>query len=87
MVLRDRNSLSEPWCACTCGNISTNKHKTHHTIILQKDFWQLKDIEKIASKQKGIVSQSIKEVLESLIVLFSFRMGAPKDISQILMEN
>ncbi|KAI9093783.1 meiotic nuclear divisions 1 [Phlyctochytrium arcticum] len=32
-----------------------------------KDFWQLKDIEKIASKSKGIVTQSIKEVLESLV--------------------
>ncbi|KAI8917562.1 meiotic nuclear division protein 1 [Powellomyces hirtus] len=32
-----------------------------------KDFWLLKDIEKIASKQKGIVVQSIKEVLDSLV--------------------
>ncbi|KND04491.1 uncharacterized protein SPPG_00219 [Spizellomyces punctatus DAOM BR117] len=32
-----------------------------------KDFWQLKDVEKLASKSKGIVIQSIKEVLDSLV--------------------
>ncbi|XP_042685756.1 meiotic nuclear division protein 1 homolog isoform X1 [Centrocercus urophasianus] len=32
-----------------------------------KDVFQLKDIEKIASKDKGITSMSVKEVLQSLV--------------------
>ncbi|RKO99862.1 hypothetical protein CXG81DRAFT_13927, partial [Caulochytrium protostelioides] len=32
-----------------------------------EDFWQLKDIEKMAPKQKGITPQSVKEVLDSLV--------------------
>ena len=32
-----------------------------------KDFWTLKEIEKMGSKQKGIVLQSIKEILDSLV--------------------
>lgn len=32
-----------------------------------KDFWTLKELEKMGSKQKGIVLQSIKEILESLV--------------------
>jgi hypothetical protein len=32
-----------------------------------KDFWSLKEIEKMGSKQKGIVLQSIKDILESLV--------------------
>ena len=32
-----------------------------------KDFWSLKELEKMGSKQKGIVLQSIKEILESLV--------------------
>ncbi|CAH1764741.1 6759_t:CDS:2 [Entrophospora sp. SA101] len=32
-----------------------------------KDFYQLKELEKIAPKIKGIVSQSVKDVLQSLI--------------------
>ncbi|KAJ1509035.1 Meiotic nuclear division protein 1 [Coelomomyces lativittatus] len=32
-----------------------------------KDIFQLKDLEKIAPKNKGIVSQSVKEVLQSLV--------------------
>ncbi|THV05052.1 meiotic nuclear division protein 1 [Dendrothele bispora CBS 962.96] len=32
-----------------------------------KDFYQLKELEKIAPKMKGIVSQSVKEVLQSLV--------------------
>ena len=30
------------------------------------DFFTLKELEKVASKQKGIVSQSVKEVVDSL---------------------
>ncbi|KAM5531830.1 hypothetical protein V8D89_010786 [Ganoderma adspersum] len=32
-----------------------------------KDFYQLKELEKMAPKMKGIVSQSVKEVLQSLV--------------------
>jgi hypothetical protein len=32
-----------------------------------KDFFQLKEIEKIAPKTKGIISQSVKEVIDSLV--------------------
>ncbi|KAJ3278642.1 Meiotic nuclear division protein 1 [Borealophlyctis nickersoniae] len=32
-----------------------------------KDFWQLKDLEKMAPKQKGVIQQSVKEVLDSLV--------------------
>ncbi|KAJ1981768.1 Meiotic nuclear division protein 1 [Dimargaris xerosporica] len=32
-----------------------------------KDFFQLKELEKIAPKSKGIVAQSVKEVLQSLV--------------------
>jgi hypothetical protein len=32
-----------------------------------RDFFQLKDLEKIAPKTKGIVTQSVKEVLQSLV--------------------
>ncbi|KAI8972197.1 meiotic nuclear division protein 1 [Trametes punicea] len=32
-----------------------------------KDFFQLKELEKMAPKMKGIVSQSVKEVLQSLV--------------------
>ena len=32
-----------------------------------KDFYLLKDLEKIAPKQKGIVAQSVKDVLQSLV--------------------
>ncbi|KAM0683564.1 Meiotic nuclear division protein 1 [Mitosporidium daphniae] len=33
----------------------------------KKDFFQLRDLEKMAPKLKGIVSQSVKEVLQSLV--------------------
>ncbi|KAI9208970.1 meiotic nuclear division protein 1 [Polychytrium aggregatum] len=32
-----------------------------------KDFWQLKELEKMAPKMKGIVTQSVKEVLDGLV--------------------
>ncbi|CAE6441303.1 unnamed protein product [Rhizoctonia solani] len=32
-----------------------------------RDFYQLKELEKLAPKMKGIVSQSVKEVLQSLV--------------------
>lgn len=33
----------------------------------KKDFFQLKELERIAPKEKGIVSQSVKDVLQSLV--------------------
>ena len=33
----------------------------------KKDFFLLKEIERIAPKEKGIVSQSVKDVLQSLV--------------------
>jgi len=33
----------------------------------KKDFFQLKDLEKLCPKEKGITSQSVKEVLQSLV--------------------
>ena len=33
----------------------------------KKDFFQLKELEKYLPKEKGIVAQSVKEVLQSLI--------------------
>jgi Fe2+ or Zn2+ uptake regulation protein len=32
-----------------------------------KDFYQLKELEKLGPKLKGIVSQTVKEVLQSLV--------------------
>ncbi|XP_025090534.1 meiotic nuclear division protein 1 homolog isoform X2 [Pomacea canaliculata] len=33
----------------------------------KKDFFQLKDLEKMAPKEKGITAQTVKEVLQSLV--------------------
>lgn len=33
----------------------------------KKEFFTLKDIEKIASKEKGIVVQTVKDVLQALV--------------------
>lgn len=33
----------------------------------KKDVFQLKDLEKICPKEKGIVAQSVKDVLQSLV--------------------
>lgn len=32
-----------------------------------KEFWQLKELEKIAPKSKGIVEKSVKEVIDCLV--------------------
>jgi Mnd1 HTH domain len=39
----------------------------HSTVISQKAVFRLPDLEKKASKEKGVVSQSVKEVLQSLV--------------------
>ena len=36
-------------------------------VYLQKDFFQLKELEKLCQKEKGITSMSVKEVLTSLV--------------------
>lgn len=33
----------------------------------KKQFFQLKDLEKIASQEKGIVAQSVKDVVQALV--------------------
>ena len=33
----------------------------------KKDFFQLKELEKIAPKEKGIIAQSVKDVVQSLV--------------------
>lgn len=33
----------------------------------KKDFFQLKDLEKMLPKEKGIVQQTVKDVLQSLV--------------------
>lgn len=44
------------------------KRKRLCEIFLEKkDFFQLKELEKMGPKLKGIVSQSVKEVLQSLV--------------------
>ncbi|XP_013926910.1 PREDICTED: meiotic nuclear division protein 1 homolog isoform X1 [Thamnophis sirtalis] len=48
------------------------EHITKQTVFFslfwyQKDVFQLKDIEKIASKEKGITSMSVKDILQSLV--------------------
>lgn len=34
---------------------------------LQKDFFQLKELERLCQKEKGITSMSVKEILTSLV--------------------
>ena len=35
--------------------------------LLQKDFYQLKELEKLCQKEKGITSMSVKDILTSLV--------------------
>ena len=35
--------------------------------LLQKDFFQLKELEKLCQKEKGITSMSVKEILQGLV--------------------
>ncbi|KAG8134528.1 putative Meiotic nuclear division protein, partial [Naja naja] len=49
-----------------------NRNKLQNKLLFslfwyQKDVFQLKDIEKIASKEKGITSMSVKDILQSLV--------------------
>ncbi|KAI3643648.1 hypothetical protein MP228_009812 [Amoeboaphelidium protococcarum] len=43
------------------------RHRLTELFYETKEVYTLKELEKIAPKQKGIVSQSVKEVLESLV--------------------
>ncbi|TPX33711.1 hypothetical protein SmJEL517_g03420 [Synchytrium microbalum] len=43
------------------------RRKLQELFFETKDFWSLKEIEKKASKEKGIVMQTVKEVLDSLV--------------------
>ena len=37
------------------------------TLFLQKDFFQLKELEKLCQREKGITSMSVKDILTSLV--------------------
>lgn len=39
----------------------------HKFFSLQKDFFQLKELERLCQKEKGITSMSVKEILTSLV--------------------
>ncbi|BES90860.1 Meiotic coiled-coil protein [Nesidiocoris tenuis] len=43
------------------------KNKMLQLFHEKKDFFQLKDLEKIAPKEKGIIVQSVKDVVQSLV--------------------
>ncbi|XP_028519506.1 meiotic nuclear division protein 1 homolog [Exaiptasia diaphana] len=43
------------------------RHRLQQLFFEKKDFFQLKELEKIAPKEKGITSMSVKEVLQSLV--------------------
>jgi len=45
--------------ACTCTKMFIS--------ILQKDFFQLKELERMCQKEKGITSMSVKDILTSLV--------------------
>ncbi|KAM3955392.1 meiotic nuclear division protein 1 homolog [Aphomia sociella] len=49
--------------------LSADEKKTRMLEIFHnsKDFFQLKELEKIAPKEKGITTQSVKEVVQSLV--------------------
>ncbi|CAG9788876.1 unnamed protein product [Diatraea saccharalis] len=49
--------------------LSADEKKTRMLAIFHqsKDFFQLKELEKIAPKEKGITMQSVKEVVQSLV--------------------
>ncbi|KAG5460541.1 MAG: Mnd1 family-domain-containing protein [Olpidium bornovanus] len=49
------------------GRVLTWPPFRRRTTISQRDFFQLKELEKIGPKQKGIVAQSVKEALQSLV--------------------
>lgn len=50
------------------GLSNEEKRKRMQDFFLEKqDFFQLKDVEKLCSAEKGIVVQSIKDVLQSLV--------------------
>ena len=51
--------------------VSREDKKTRMMQLLHEtcDFWQLKELEKMAPKTKGIVSQSVKDIVEELVVI------------------
>nr|KAG5698417.1 hypothetical protein BaRGS_006612 [Batillaria attramentaria] len=70
---RDQEELSENQACVVC---LTNPrevitldcgHIAMCSDCAQKDFFQLKDLERMAPKEKGITSQSVKEVVQSLV--------------------
>ncbi|XP_065893128.1 meiotic nuclear division protein 1 homolog [Dysidea avara] len=48
-------------------SLEEKRTKLMELFFEKKDFFQLKELEKIAPKEKGITSMSVKEVLQSLV--------------------
>ena len=47
-------------------SLEEKRQRMLELLYTKKDFFLLKELEKIAPKEKGIVSQSVKDVLQSL---------------------
>ncbi|XP_076434770.1 meiotic nuclear division protein 1 homolog isoform X2 [Babylonia areolata] len=62
------STCSSPWTSKKKG-LSFEEKRTRMIDLLyeKKDFFQLKDLERMAPKEKGITSQSVKEVVQSLV--------------------
>ncbi|XP_015911693.1 meiotic nuclear division protein 1 homolog [Parasteatoda tepidariorum] len=48
-------------------SVEEKRTKMQEIFFEKKDVFQLKDLEKLAPKEKGIVAQSVKDVLQSLV--------------------
>ena len=48
-------------------SLEEKRKKMLEILYETKDFFLLKELEKIAPKQKGIIAQSVKDVLQSLV--------------------
>lgn len=48
-------------------NFEEKKHKMLQLFHEKNEFFQLKELEKIAPKEKGIVANSVKEVVQALV--------------------
>ncbi len=48
-------------------SLDEKRHRMLDLFYTKKDFFLLKELEKIAPKEKGIVAQSVKDVVQSLV--------------------
>ncbi|XP_056418525.1 meiotic nuclear division protein 1 homolog isoform X1 [Hyla sarda] len=68
MVPLSTNSANRQLCSKKRGlSVDEKRTKMMEIFFETKDVFQLKDLEKIAPKQKGITSMSVKDVLQSLV--------------------